>query len=212
MAKRKKGAALDKATASAPNIATMRIRIIGESPYVGHAFSQKARNSIREKQEAGPTKKTKGKNLEPRDFADDYEGAKHYSTKGWLGMPAAAFRNAMIDACRLVNYKMTLAKLSLFVVADGFDRVDGTPLVKIEGKPIEVEHAVRLPNGNMTLVHRPMWREWSATLSVRFDADQFSKDDVANLLLRVGQQVGIGEGRYNSKDSAGIGWGCFRLG
>jgi hypothetical protein len=35
--------------------------------------------------------------------------------------------------------------------------------------------------------------------------------DVTNLMQRVGQQVGIGEGRNDSKMSAGMGWGCFTL-
>jgi hypothetical protein len=56
-----------------------------------------------------------------------------------------------------------------------------------------------------------MWREWSMALRVRFDADQFSAQDVGNLLARVGAQVGIGEGRADSKSSAGVGWGHFEL-
>ena len=35
--------------------------------------------------------------------------------------------------------------------------------------------------------------------------------DVTNLLMRVGQQVGIGEGRPDSKNSAGMGWGTFNV-
>jgi hypothetical protein len=36
-------------------------------------------------------------------------------------------------------------------------------------------------------------------------------DDVTNLINRVGLQVGIGEGRPDSKDSAGIGLGLFEI-
>lgn len=35
--------------------------------------------------------------------------------------------------------------------------------------------------------------------------------DVANLMNRVGAQVGIGEGRPDSKNSAGMGWGLFSI-
>jgi hypothetical protein len=48
-------------------------------------------------------------------------------------------------------------------------------------------------------------------LNMRWDADQFSADDIINLLMRVGLQVGIGEGRYDSKKSAGLGWGGFEV-
>jgi hypothetical protein len=57
-----------------------------------------------------------------------------------------------------------------------------------------------------------MWREgWEAKLRIRYDADQFSLSDVSNLLARAGMQVGVGEGRPDSKDSAGLGWGLFSL-
>jgi len=34
---------------------------------------------------------------------------------------------------------------------------------------------------------------------------------VTNLLARMGMQVGIGAGRPDSTDSAGMGWGTFRI-
>jgi hypothetical protein len=46
---------------------------------------------------------------------------------------------------------------------------------------------------------------------VVYDADQFTLEDVSNLLARAGMQVGIGEGRPDSKMSAGMGWGTFRI-
>jgi hypothetical protein len=111
-----------------------------------------------------------------------------------------------------VDYKMTLAKLSLFVHADGFDDVSGQPLVRLDvGEPEETVMAVRNATGVVDLRARPMWREWSLTLRVKFDADQFTLSDVANLLSRVGTQVGIGEGRNDSRESAGLGYGCFEI-
>jgi hypothetical protein len=108
---------------------------------------------------------------------------------------------------------MTLAKLSLFVIQDGFDRVDGTPLVKItKGQPRYVEHMVRLETGVADIRPRPMWNPgWEAKVTLRWDGDQFSIDDVANLLQRVGSQVGLLEGRPDSKNSAGCGWGTFTV-
>ena len=46
---------------------------------------------------------------------------------------------------------------------------------------------------------------------IRYDADMFAQEDIYNLMMRVGQQVGIGEGRPDSKNSAGMGWGLFDL-
>ncbi len=194
-----------------PNLRTAKFEIIGTTPLLQAAFSEKATQAIRAKHEAGSTAKGK-KVREARDFSADCAGAAHRATEGWYGVPAAAFRCALISACRLVDFKMTLAKLSIFVLQDGFDKVSGQPLVKLKvGKPEETVMAVRNATGVVDLRARPMWREWGISLRVRFDADQFTLDDVTNLLARVGEQVGIGEGRHDSRESAGMGYGCFAI-
>ena len=188
----------------------MPITVVGSAPYVQARFSEKARKTMRDKQQAGTTSK-KGSPKAARDFELDYEQAQHVSTEGWRGIPAAAFRAALIDACRGAGFQMTRAKMSIFVEADGFDALDGTPLVRINGEPEPVEHAVRNATGVADLRVRPMWRDWSASIQIVFDGDQFTADDVVSLLYRAGQTVGIGEGRPYSKSSNGMGWGTFEL-
>jgi hypothetical protein len=56
-----------------------------------------------------------------------------------------------------------------------------------------------------------MWHEWHAYVTARWDADQFGVNDIVNLLTRAGQQVGIGEGRADSSNSNGVGWGFFTV-
>jgi hypothetical protein len=193
------------------NIQTAAFNIVGTAPYVQARFTAKAMQAMMAKMEAGDTAKGK-KKREARDFDDDYRQAMHISTDGWHGIPAGAFRQAMISACRLVGFKMTLAKLSVFVQADGFDKVDGVPLVKLtQGEPERMDMAVRNQTGVADIRIRPMWREWGATVRVRYDADQFTLQDVTNLMQRVGLQVGIGEGRPDSRESAGLGWGTFAI-
>ncbi|WP_440940219.1 hypothetical protein [Immundisolibacter sp.] len=194
----------------APKIETALFRIVGTAPYVQARFSGKAKQQMAAKMMAGSTARGK-KAREPRDFEDDYQQAMHVSTEGWVGIPAGAFRAAMISACRLVGFKMTLAKLSVFVAADGIDAIDGIPLIRINGTPERIDMAVRNATGGPDIRVRPIWREWSADVRVRYDADQFTLNDVTNLMDRVGMQVGIGEGRPDSRQSAGLGWGTFRL-
>lgn len=190
---------------------TLRFRLTGTAPYMQNRMSAKAMNMMREKMEAGSTA-TKGKKRAPRDFTADFKNAMHVSQDGWIGVPASAFRNACIDVCRVAGFKMTHAKLSIFVEADGFDGVDGTPLVRLEaGEPEKVEMPVRNATGVLDIRARPLWREWSIVIRVRYDADQFTPDDVTNLLVRVGLQVGIGEGRAFSRQSNGLGYGFFAV-
>lgn len=194
----------------APDMRRLVFRIRGAAPYVQARFPAKAAAMMADKMVAGTT--AKGKKVRPpRDFEDDYQQAMHVSTEGWCGIPIGAFRAGMISACRLVGFKMTLAKLSVFVEADGVDRVDGQPLVRLEGEPEMSVMPVRNATGVADLRSRPMWRQWAARVVVRYDADQFTQTDIANLMQRVGTQVGIGEGRPDSKASAGLGWGVFRL-
>lgn len=199
-------------TITPPKIEVMALLIRGTAPYVQNRFSQKAMEMMMAAQAAG-SQGNKGKKREPKDFQKCYEQAKHISTEGWCGIPAPCFRNAMIDACRLVGFKMTHAKLGVFCIADGSDVVDSTPLVKItKGQPRRVEHAVRNDSGVADIRSRPLWDiGWEALVRFQYDADMFTKMDIVNLMARVGLQVGIGEGRPNSKNSAGQGWGLFTL-
>jgi hypothetical protein len=194
----------------APEFLSAVYEIYGTSPYVQLRFSQKARNIMRANMESGQRSK-RGKARDPRDFSSEFQESMYTSPDKWHGIPAPAFRNGMISACRIVNFKMTLAKLSIFVEADGFDVLDGTPLVRIYGDPEPFESLVRNSTGVADIRTRAMWREWSAKVVVRWDADQFNITDVTNLLSRVGMQVGIGEGRPDSKASAGLGFGLFAL-
>lgn len=195
-------------TVTKPNMQVANFRIIGNAPYVGHKFSQKALNTMEETQKAGSTAKSK-KKREARDFKSDFEGATHVSEDGWFGIPAHSFRNAMIRACTLVGYKMTQARMSVFVEADGLDKDNGDPLVKLEGEREMHVAPVRNSGGTTDLRARPMYRRWSAVVRIRWDTDQFTLTDVANLLMRAGIQVGVGEGRPSSKMSNGLGWGTF---
>src|SRR5262249_8351311 len=151
---------------------TAEFKLIGTSPLVQLRFSQKAMNTMMDKMKAGS--QAKGKKVrEARDFNDDFLQAQHISTEGWAGIPAGAIRAAMISACRLVGFKMTLAKLSVFVLQDGIDKVDAVPLIRIYGGEPEMNvMAVRNATGVADLRARPMWKEWELRPRIQFDEDQ----------------------------------------
>lgn len=195
-----------------PNFVTAEFKIEGIDPYVQNKFSHKALTMIMDKQKAGDKAKAKKKHA-PKDFDECFEGAIHRSAEGWEGIPAPAFRCAMISACRAAGFVMTRAKLAVFIESDGLDETDGTPLVKItKGKPHQHIGYVRNETGVVDVRARPLWNPgWQAVVRISFDADMLSMDDVANLLMRAGVQVGIGEGRPDSKKSAGVGWGRFKF-
>lgn len=193
------------------NIVRTTLKIVGTAPLVQLKFSQKAKLQMMTTM-ATPASEKKAKSARSaRDYESDFIGAQHVSVAGWNGMPCAAFRSAMIDACRTVGLVMTKAKMSVFVLPDGFDADDGTPLVKINTKPERFESLVRNDNGGADVRIRAMWREWEMEVTIEFDADMISAESVVNLLDRAGRQVGIGEGRPFSKNSVGQGWGTFTV-
>lgn len=194
-----------------PNFKTAEFRIKGKAPLVIHRFSAKIKAQMTAQMEAGKSSGSK-KNREPKNTDDIYNQARYISKDGWDGFHAAAIRNAMISACRLVGFKMTLAKLSIFVIADGQDAAEPQiPLVRIYGKPTKQEDMARVETGQPYITIRAAYHDWSARVRIQWDADQFSIGDVTNLLSRVGMQVGLCEGRPDSKNSAGMGWGLFDL-
>ena len=193
---------------SAPKFGTVTFLIEGTAPLVVERFSKKA--ELMAKMAEGQSAKNK-KTRDARDYDKEAEEARYRSTEGWEGMNAAAFRAAMISACRLVGFKMTLAKLSTFVEADGFDKNDGVPLVRVYGASHTYTAHTRNATGVVDVRSRPMYRDWAAQLRVRYDMDQFKMVDVLNLVARCGMQVGIGAGRPDSKASAGCGFGLFRV-
>ena len=193
---------------SPPKFGVTDFYIEGIAPLVVERFSKKA--ELMAKMAEGQAARNK-KTREARDFEKDAEEARYRSAENWEGMNAAAFRAAMISACRLVGFKMTLAKLSAFIGADGFDKNDGVPLVRIYGESHTYTAHTRNATGVVDVRARPMYRNWAARLRVRYDTQQFKMVDVLNLVSRCGLQVGIGAGRPDSKASAGCGFGLFQV-
>lgn len=193
---------------SAPDFGVLELVIQGTAPLVIERFSKKA--ELMAKMAEGAKSKNK-KQREARDYEKEAEEARYRSADGWEGINAAAFRAGMISACRLVGFKMTLAKLSVFIEADGFDKADGLPLVRVYGESTAFQAHTRNQTGVVDVRSRPMYRDWACALRIKFDQTQFSATDVINLVSRVGIQVGIGAGRADSKSSAGCGWGAFRV-
>lgn len=194
-----------------PNFGLALFHVRGVSPLVIHRFSAKVKEELAQKQWIGKASSSR-KRREPQDKQQLFQDAKYIGREGWEGLHAGSIRNACISACKLVGFKMTLAKLSIFVIADGYDKAEPQiPLVRIYGKSLLQEDLGRVETGQPYVIVRPAYHDWKLRIRIKWDADQFTLADVTNLLSRVGQQVGLGEGRYDSRNSAGMGWGLFDL-
>ena len=195
--------------------AIMVIPLIGETPLKVLRFSRKKQDEVQATQAAGEQARTKRKRA-AKDFEREYEEAKYLcvqqegkKTTTWLGLNASGIRNGCIETCRVAGFVMTKAKMSIFCVADGRDAIDGTDLMRIWGEPKMSVDVVRNANGSIDMRPRVMFEQWKILARLRFDEDQFSPSDVLNLMIRVGQQNGLGEGRPNGTNGNGTNNGIF---
>lgn len=206
-----------------PNFKEMALDIESTAPFVFNKFSARQQKAMADKQEAGAQGKNRTRR-EPKDFDTIWRETVHYSVEGWVGIPASSFRSALITACKTVGYKMTMAKLSIFVLADGYDKDDGSPLVRvisdtptrldvgvIAGMVTRFDAPVRLSMGSTDIATRGRMLQWEAKVRINFDLDQFRPIDILNLMARAGMQVGVGAGRPDSRTSTGQGWGTFKV-
>ena len=199
------------------NTCTIRIPIIGLEPFVSHAFGRKAQEKLAaDQQKTSAEKREAKKNRKPKDFEECYQDSMHVAggkNGGWKGIPCGAFRNGMVRACKTAGVVMTDAKMALMLRADGYDRADQTPLVRItEGEPHMDLRYARNDDGSTDMRARARWEPaWKAVITIEYDSDLIKVESVVNLLERMGRQVGVGEGRNFSPHSCGMGWGSFMV-
>jgi hypothetical protein len=199
-----------------PNFLIAEFEIIGTAPFVANKFAEEAKQQMRDAMALGGKAKARKKAEErpPKDFQKDYEGSMHKAKDAdWYGIPATAFKAAIVRACSHVGIEMTRAKQCLFLVQDGFGEDGTTPLMRItHGKPEYFEAYVNNANGSPDIRARGSWPPgWRCTLRIKYDADSFTPSTIANLIVRAGISIGVGAGRPFSSHSCGMGWGTFEL-
>lgn len=202
-----------KVTIKPVNFKTVQFDIVGIDPMVMNRMGKKGREGLSEIAGRGPEEeKSRKRKKVARDFDAEFRDALHRSTEGWVGLAAMSIKHGMVSVCVISDFYKTRAKMILFVEPDGYSEY-AVPLFRItKGAPRRYEDVGRVRSGGMQTTVRAMFDPgWEATVRIKYDADCFTLNDVANLLNRAGQQCGTGEGRPSSKDSVGCGWGRYKI-
>lgn len=168
---------------------TISIKIEGVTPLIQHAWSDKAKGMIRDKQ-AG--KKTKNRDV--RDPHKEFEDATYRTKKGGYAVPLMSIKNAIISAAHKdLGVEKTLVRKAIFLKApDPNDPM----MAPIEcDAPVMREDFVRVGVGAADLRYRPQFDRWEAFVLVEYDTELVTVDDIVNLINRAGFGVGIGEWR-----------------
>lgn len=165
----------------------MAFVIKGISPMIQHQWAEKALREMREKH-AGKKTKTR----EARDPEAEAVAAAYRTKDGLYGIPAMAFKAAVIGAAHKdIGLEKTLLRKSFFLHTNG-DEV--LPFVD-QDEPVMREDCVRVGAGSTDLRYRPQFDRWRVRIEVDYDAEMLRVEDVVNLVNRAGYGVGIGEWR-----------------
>lgn len=185
------------------NLQTMEVRLVGDAPLICHAWSEKAKLMMLNKQ-TGRANAGRNPKIPERDFADSLYWLSERPTEpsfeppedARFGFPAVAFKSAATDACRFVDgIKMTEVRGAFHILGD---------MVEITGRPTPREDMVRVGMGTADIRYRGEFREWSADLVLRFNANALSAEQIVNLFNVGGFGVGIGEWRPERNGQFGL--------
>jgi len=170
-------------------IETVQFLLVGDSPLIVHAWSEKAKKQMLDKQMGRATKKKEHKSPEA-----DYEACFYRLPDGRYGFPSIGVKAAMVSAARFVDAKMTVLR--------GAVHIDGE-LVEIIGDPQPREDMVRVGLGTADIRYRPEFVAWRMPVKIKFNAAVITPEQIANLLNNAGFGVGLGEWRPEKNGSYG---------
>jgi hypothetical protein len=182
------------------SIRQVTIPIVGISPLIVHAWSEKSKRMIADKQ-AG---KAKNKKHEIRNPEEEYESAKHISASGWEGFPAAGFKASMIRGAKMIGMVMKDTQTSFFINAE----CEETQLVRIHGESRMRTDMVRVGMGSSDIRYRPEYPDWYAELNIEFNEGIVSIDQLHQLVKAAGYGCGVGEMR---PERGKFNYGRFKL-
>jgi hypothetical protein len=172
-----------------PDVRTIKITIVGMSPLICHAWSDKAKKMMLDKQ----TKQAKT-GREAKDPEQDYRDSLYNLPDGGYGFPASAFKKAAVRAGTYTDDKMTYLRGAFYVQGD---------MVTIDGTPQMREDMVRVGMGTADIRYRAEFPDWSAVLPIQYNARAISLEQVVNLFSVAGFSVGIGDWRPEKDGSYG---------
>lgn len=167
------------------------IQLIGDSPLICHAWSEKAKKEMLSKQmkEAKQAKQAK-------DPHQDYLDSLYTHPAGGYGFPTVGFKAAAVDACSHVD---GITK----VEARGAFHINGE-LIQIKGKPKMRQDMVRIGMGTADLRYRGEFTPWSVTFQVRFNSGVLSAEQITHLFDVAGFAIGVGEWRPQRDGQFGL--------
>lgn len=182
------------------------LRIVGDSPLIVHAWSEKAKREMLDKQMGkSQAKKKAAKNPvedfinsmywmteKPQDMTEEaYEDAVANGAK--FGFPVSGLKQSAISAA----YRMGWVKDKMGLRGTFFIDADEAGLIEIKGDaPIMREDMVKVGMGTADIRYRGEIRNWYADITISYnELGKFNLQDIINVLNAGGFVCGLGEWR-----------------
>lgn len=191
------------------------LRIVGDSPLIVHAWSEKAKREMLDKQMGkSQAKKKAAKNPvedfinsmywmteKPQEMTEDaYEEAVANGAK--FGFPVSGLKQAAISAA----YRMGWVKDKMGLRGTFFIDANENGLIEIKGDaPIMREDMVKVGMGTADIRYRGEIRNWYADITISYnELGKFNLQDIINVLNAGGFVCGLGEWRPERDGQCGM--------
>lgn len=186
-----------------PSLSFRRVvlRVHGMSPLITHKWSDKALRMIEEKQSGAARQKK-----EPRDPEQEFRDAIYLLPDGSHGVPAAAFKKAVVGAATHVDgITKTFLRTSFHVLGDAVVPIGGkdgelrpTDLIRLQGsEPVMRTDMVRIGGISKTadVRYRPEYASWWCDVTVRLNSRSITLPQLVYLFNLAGFGYGLCEWR-----------------
>ncbi len=187
-------------------IQKVKIRIVGDTPLIMHAWSEKAKKQMLDTQMGV----AKGKKKEPKNPVEDYIRSMYWMTPMPTEMtedamdkaiaegarfcfPVTAFKQAAISTAYRLGWSKDKASLrGVFFLGS-----DENGMVEIVADaPIMREDMVKVGMGTADIRYRGEFRNWHCDLEISYNANgNYSLENIINMISGGGYTCGVGEWR-----------------
>lgn len=187
-------------------IKKVTVRVVGDTPLIMHAWSEKAKRMMLEAQMGI----AKGKKKEVKNPADDFIRSMYWLTPmpedgtmesfeeaiangARFGFPVTAFKQAAISAA----YRMGWAKDKMSMRGAFYIDGDENGMIEIHSDTPEMrEDMVKVGMGTADIRYRGEFKNWYADLTISYNANgQYSLENIVNIINAGGYVCGVGEWR-----------------
>lgn len=188
------------------DIQRVKIRIVGDTPLIVHAWDEKAKKMMLDKQ----TKATKTASREAKNPVSDFINSMYWLTPkptemteeafeaaiqagARFGFPATGFKQAAVSGA----YRNEWAKDKMSFRSAFFIDAGESGMIEIIGDPpIMREDMVRIGMGVADIRYRSEFRNWSAVLPISYNAKgKYTLEQIVHVINAGGFNVGVGEWR-----------------